>query len=102
MAPRPTLVAEADTALQGRRKQASDNLAGASSKVGQPAERTVTVHYDVAAIVRAAFYGLASVLLALTFLIVAWQGGTNYPTTSTINAVGAVIAASDNGADKQK
>jgi hypothetical protein len=56
--------------------------------------RSVTIHCDVAAVVRWSLFGVAAVVLAVASLVVALRGDTNYPTTIGIEAVGATVAGS--------
>ncbi len=72
-------------------------MGGGNKDAGSNVERKVTVHYDVAAMLRA----IAFVLFASAFVIVAWNGGTNYPTTASINAISAAFKEPQAQADKK-
>lgn len=95
MATRPALVADSPAAPASQRKRAAGESRGTIRKAKE-ASQTVTVHYDVAAIVRWAFFGLAALVFAAAFFVVAWRGGTNYPTTTGIQAIATAISGSDN------
>lgn len=86
MANQPPPVGKVAVAEVKRQDTPSARAARLNNQPAAQAERNVTVHYDVAAIVRSALIELATVVFASAFFVVAWRGGTNYPTTPAVVA----------------
>lgn len=95
MASRPTLAADKPVASPSRREHTAGKRAGPDTSRPHANTRSVTIHWDVAAIVRWSLIGLAAVLVALATLVVALRDGTNYPTTTGVHAIGTLVAGSD-------
>jgi len=93
MASRPTLVAETDAAPSSRRSKAAEKTGGMTPTQATGQTRATTIYCDVAATVRWSLFGLAAVLFALAFFVIAWRGGSNYPTTTGIQAIGVALSA---------
>lgn len=94
MASRPALVVDKPVAPPSRRKRGADKSVGFDASKLHTTTRNVTIHWDVAAIVRWSLIGLAAVLVAMATLVVALRDGTNYPTTTGIEAIGTFVASS--------
>jgi hypothetical protein len=95
MASRPTLAADKPVASPSRRKHAAGKWIGSDASWPHPNTRSVTIHWDIAAIVRWSLIGLAAVLVALATLVVALRDSTNYPTTTGVRAIGTLVVGSD-------
>lgn len=91
MVTRPTPQSDVNVTPVSWREHAVSALDDSDISQATETTRTVTVLLDVAAVVR----GLACVLLALAILIVAWRGGTNYPTTSAIQAISSAFVSAE-------
>lgn len=94
MASRPTLVTDTPADPPNGRTPAAAKTVGGKSIANQTTSRAITIHCDVAATVRWSLIGLAAIVIAATFLVVACRGGTNYPTTTGIAALGSLIGKS--------
>ena len=89
MASRPALVAENDAASTSRRSKTAAKPAARKTSAVHGQTCATTIHWDVAAIVRWAFFGAATLLIAIAILIIAIRGDENYPTTTAIKAIGS-------------
>lgn len=88
MASRPAHVVDKSVVPSSFRKRATGKSLRSDARQSGEITRSVTIHWDVAAIIRGSMIGLAAVLFAVATLVVALRGGTNYPMTTGIQAIG--------------